>query len=224
MAKTPSVVNLDPIDRQKRKSWLSRLLITRWHGGLKIKKEIPYGHYMFTGEQGSGKTASALWYAEKLAKKYKKMYKIELYSNIEVGHEIDKKRIPETIADFDPNDKVIRIVIIDEIHTYFPKDNQDKETKEIQRKLITIFSQLRKRKTFILSTSQIYGRLDKSLREQCLYMITNKNTWNSKIKNEFIAQEDIIADDLGRWAGEPRAIHIHGLARTKYNTKKIIWN
>lgn len=218
-----SVITLDPIDRKKKKGLLARLLITRYAGGKSIKKMEPFGHYMFCGAQGTGKTSSALWYAEKLAKKYKrKKYKIEFYSNIGVGKRLDKAHIFDTINAFNPSDKTIRIVIIDEIHTYFPKGSTDKATQSIRDDLIAIFSQLRKRSTFILSTAQIYGRLDKSLREQCLYMIDCKVNMHNKLVNEFIPEKDILCDDLGRWAGNPKYIYVHGLPKTEYDTKKII--
>lgn len=239
MAKQESVITLDPIDRKKRKGFISRLLVTRWHGGKKVTKDPPFGHYMFCGAQGTGKTSSALWYAEKLGKqyrnpnwwwrnvKYKKFfkkgdYKIKLYSNFGVGRYIDKAKIAETVWAFDPYANEVRIVIIDEIHTYFPKDHIDKETKAMQKKLINLFSQLRKRNTFILTTSQVYGRLDKSLREQCLFMVNCSVSASRLLINEFIPEEDIMCDDLGRWAGEPKAIHRHGLSTFEYDTKRVI--
>lgn len=223
MARQQSVINLDPIDRKKRLGFLGRMLISRYSGGQRIKKMEPFGHYMFCGPQGSGKTASALWYAEKLARKYKRRnYKIKLYSNIGVGHEINKTAIYDTINAFNPDDREIRIVILDEIHTYFPKGAVDKTTQQIRDDLTAIFSQLRKRSTFILSTAQIYGRLDKSLREQCLFMIDCKANRNNKLVNDFIPQEDILCDDLGRWAGNPKYIYIHGLSKLEYDTKRII--
>lgn len=240
MAKSQSVINLDPIDRKKELGFFGRLLITRWSGGKSIVKSEPFGHYMFCGPQGSGKTSSVLWYAEKLRKKYKKRKiqywdsekltykkfkvppKIKLYSNFGVGREIDKKLIYETVKDFDPYANEVRIVLIDEIHTYFPKDHIDRETKDLQKKLINIFSQLRKRNTYILTTAQVYGRLDKSLREQCLYMVSCKVNFKRRLVNEFIPEHDILCDDLGRWKGTPKHIYVHGLSKLEYDTKRII--
>jgi len=223
VAKTDSIISLDPIDRKKKKGPLQRLLITRYDGGKRIKKMEPFGHYMWCGEQGSGKTSSALWYAEKLAKKYKrKGMAVELYSNFGVGRYIEKELLFKTITDFDPVEKKVRIVIIDEIQTYFPKDINDKATQQLKKELIALFSQLRKRSTFILSTAQIYGRLDKALREQCLFMIDCKVSLTGKLVNEFIPQKEIMCDELGRWAGNPKYIYRHGLPKMKYDTKKII--
>lgn len=233
--RSQSIISLDPIDRRKKEQGiLSKLLKTRWIRGQSIVKNDRFGHYLFCGEQGSGKTASALWYAERLQKKYEKLSfikrkvlkkkpkKVLMYSNIGIGKPIEKKTLFDTINNFPPSKEVVRIVIIDEIHTYFPKDMYDSETKRIKNDLIAIFSQLRKRSTYILSTSQIYGRLDKSLREQCLFMIDNQVTISNKIKSSFIPQKDILCDDLGRWAGIAQSIYVHGLSKLDYDTYKII--
>jgi len=220
-----TVVNLDPIDRQKDKDLgiIGRLIITRAYLGKPIKKMPEYGHYMFCGKQGSGKTSSALWYCEFLAKKFKrKGYQIDLYSNIDIGKYLNRDNLYSTIFSFNPYVKVVRIVFIDEIQTYFPKDSTDKDTKKIKDNLVGIFSQLRKRNTFIISTSQVYGRVDKALREQCLYMIACKVNLANKLVNDFILGDDIMCDQLGRWAGKPRKIYVHGLPKTQYDTKKII--
>jgi len=225
MAKTESIISLDPIDRSKKKQKgiIGRLMITRYGGGKRIVKMEPYGHYMFCGAQGSGKTSSALWYAEKLAKKYRRKGKtVKFYSNFGVGRNINKLEIFDTINAFDPADREVRIVILDEIHTYFPKGAANKETQKIRDDLTAIFSQLRKRSTFILSTAQVYGRLDKALREQCLYMIDCKVSARNKLINDFIPEKDILCDELGRWAGDPKWIYKHGLPKMGYDTKRII--
>lgn len=218
-----TVINLDPIDRKRKKGFIARLLITRHAGGKKVKKTEPYGHYMFCGPQRQGKTASVLWYAEKLIKKYtRKKYKVRLYSNFGPGKNIVMKTLFNTIDKLDPYAKEVRIFMIDEIHTYFPKDGGTREQKELADKLNVLFSQLGKRNTYILSTAQIYGRLDKKLREQCLYMVDCKISLSGKLINDFIPQGDILCDDLGRWAGNPKFIYKHGLSNMEYDTKRLI--
>ena len=240
MARKASVINLDPIDRKKKKGIIGRLLVTRWYGGHSVVRSEPFGHYMFCGQQRSGKTASVLWYAEQLAKKYKKRRikymddqtgkfkkwdqppKIKLYSNFGVGRYFNKDQVFDLIDKFDPYANEIRIVLIDEFHTYFPKDSTSKADKEVLGKLTAVFSQLAKRNCYVLSTAQVYGRLDKRLREQCLYMIDNKVNYRSRIVSEFIIESEIICDDLGRWAGDPKFIKVHGLSTLRYDTKKLI--
>lgn len=241
MAKQTSVVNLDPIDTKKKKGMIGRLIVTRWYKGKKLIKMDKFGHYMFCGPQGSSKSVSSLWYAEWLAKRYKKRKirywsndqqkfvkfdeppKVKLYSNIDVGTNIKKKDIADTIIGFDPYENTVRIVLIDEIHGYFPREGHwDKETKELYNKLVPLFSQLRKRNTYVLSTAQVYGRLHKGLREQCLYMIDCKTSISGQAINDFIPGDDIIADELGRWSGDPKFILRHGLPKLIYDTKKVI--
>lgn len=218
-----SVVSLTPVDTKRRKGLIARLLVTRWSGGTRPKKEEPFGHYLFCGRQGSGKTSSAIWFSERLQRKYiKKGYKVRFYSNIGLGVPVDRNSLYSTIAAFDPDAKEIRIVIIDEMQVYFQREAIDKETKKIIDKLVAIFSQLRKRRTFILSTAQVYGRVDKSLREQCLYMVNCKKSITGKLLNEFIDGDDIVADDYGRWSGDPKTILVHGLPKSEYNTRMII--
>lgn len=239
MGKPQTVVSLDPIDRKKKIGFFGRLLITTYHGGKKPAKTLPFGHYMFCGEQRKGKSSSFIWYAEYLNKKLKKkrlVYndngtwvkfkeppKVKLYSNIGVGKQFKRNELFDLIDKLDPYANEVRIFLVDEIHTYFPKEGTTKEEKQMIAKLNAVFSQLGKRNTFVLSTAQVYGRLDKALREQCLYMINCYiNKLNGNIVNEFIPQADILVDDLGRWAGRPKKIMQHGLPKLSYDTKKLI--
>lgn len=230
MSKPTSVVSLDPIAVNNKRSngILSRLFKTRHYGGKGIKKEIPYGHYMFCGEQGAGKTASMLWYTERLAKQYKKRgWKIDhIYSNFGVAENIDKATLFSTIYSLPPyprDEKVLNFILIDEIQSYFPKDFSDKSTRLLIGDLVGCFSQLRKRHCFVFSTAQVYGRLDKTLREQVLYMVNcRKSKISNRIVNDFIRGSDILCDDLGRWSGTPQKILVHGLSRIQYDSSRLI--
>lgn len=88
--------------------------------------------------------------------------------------------------------------------------------------LVGCFSQLRKRNTFVLSTAQVYGRLDKTLREQCLFMVSCRKSFTGRLLNDFIPGDDIMCDEMGRWSGVPSRIYSHGLSRIRYDTAKII--
>lgn len=230
MAKSESVISLDPIDRTRKKQdgIISRLFKTRHYGGHGISKEIPYGHYMFCGSQGSGKTASMVWYYDFLIKKFEKRgYKVvNVFSNFGIGDKIDKNSLFKTIYDLESiqrTDKKINFILIDEIQGYFPKDFADKATKDLIGQLTQCFSQLRKRHVFLLSTAQVYGRLDKNLREQCLYMVQcRKSHISNKIVNDFIPADNIMCDDLGRWGGIPDFIYVHGLSKVDYDSSLLI--
>lgn len=226
MKKYQSVVTLDPIDRKnkQRQGVIGRFMITRRLGGKGIKPLEPFSHIMFCGSQGSGKTTSMLFYLEYLTKRYSKRgYTINIYSNMGFGKPISKYTISPTIRSIVYDPEVITIICIDEIHTYFPKDTKDKTTLEEIDKLVSDFSQLRKRSIFVLSTSQIYGRVNKSLREQCMYMVAcRKSKITNRLVNDFILGDDILCDELGRWSGVPQKILVHGLPKMEFDTHLLI--
>lgn len=242
MQKQQSVITFDPISQSRKQSWIQVLMLTRWEHGEKVAKPDAFGHYMFCGKQRSGKTASVMWYTEKLVKKYRKKRihnwhdldrknrprrfkeppKIKIFSNFGFGNDFNMKTLLDKIDNLDPYANEVRIFLIDEIHTYFPRDGATKEQNELIGQLEHVFSQLGKRNCYVLSTAQVYGRLNKRMREQCLYMVNNKTNINKKIVSDFIEESDIICDELGRWSGPIRSRTIHGLPRHKYDTKKLI--
>ncbi|MBO7736104.1 MAG: AAA family ATPase [Methanobrevibacter sp.] len=233
----PNVKPIDAIEERKKlqTSFFRRLFITTWHGGKGIRKDIPFGHYMFSGPQGSGKTASMLWYYEFLTKKYtKRGYEVKhVFSNFGVFDNVDKLSLFPTIyrlavkkdgtSRYKKDDKIINFILLDEFHSYFPKDFTTKEDRELISLLISRFSQLRKAHLFILSTAQIYGSLDKRLREQCLYMVSSrKSKLSNHIISDFYKQEDILCDELGRWSGIPSHVYSHGLPKHYYDTSRLV--
>lgn len=223
-----SVVSLDPIDRnnRRRSGPIGRWFKTKHFKGKGIKKTDPYGHYLFVGRQRSGKTVSAIWYYEFLKKRYEKQgKKVVLYSNMDMGQPIFKFSLSETIKKLRFDKNIVYIFIIDELQSYFPKDTKDQATLRLIDELTGEFSQLGKRQIYVLSTAQIYGRVNKNLREQCLYMVNcRKSKLTNKIVNDFIDGDDILCDELGRWSGEPVRIMVHGLPKTSFDTHRMIVN
>lgn len=226
MPRPQSVVSLDPIDRSRKKQdgILSRLLKTRHYGGKGIKKTEEIGHYLFVGKQRSGKTVSAIWFAERLKGRYeKKNKKVILYSNLGFGQKITKDNLHSTITNIIYSPDTYHIIIIDEIQSYFPKDTKNTDLLKQIDQLTGDFSQIAKKQIYILSTAQVYGRLNKNLREQCLYMVDCRpSRVSKKVINDFILGDDIICDDLGRWSGIPKFIWTHGLPKTSFDTHKMI--
>ena len=226
MRRNSPVVNLDPIDRTRKKqdSLFGRIFKTRHMGGKALVKQDDFGHYLFVGKQGGGKTTSALFYMELLVKKYtKKKKQIRIFSNMGIGISVNKSNLHETIYNLRYEKDIVNIFIIDEIHSYFPKDTKDTDTLKMIDLLTGDFSQLRKRQAYVLSTAQVYGRLNKNLREQCLYMVSCRRNWlGNKTVNDFILGDDVMCDDLGRWSGIPKFILVHGLPKTKFDTHALI--
>ena len=127
---------------------------------------------------------------------FKEPPKIKLWSNFGVGTHFKREELFKLIDEFDPYANEVRIILVDEIHTYFPRGTQTKEVGQMVSQLTAVFSQLAKRNTYVLSTAQVYGRLDKAMREQCLYMVNCRVNVNGKLVNDFILESDILADEL----------------------------
>lgn len=227
MARTQSVISLDPIDRnnKKRSGFIGRLFKTRRFRGKPMKKTDPIGHYIFVGKQRKGKTTSALFFREYLINKYtKKGKKIVLFDNMNLGGIIvTKYNFPELIDKCDYKEDTIYIFMIDEIQSWYKKDTKDSVSLALIEKLCGQFSQLGKRQIYVLSTAQVYGKVNKDLREQCVYMVHCRGSYfRNKCVNDFIDGDDILCDDLGRWSGEPVKIWIHGIPETKFDTHLMI--
>lgn len=227
MSRPQSVVSLDPIDRTRKRqdSVFSRMFKTRHYRGKGMAKTDEYGHYLFAGKQRQGKTVSMLWYYEQLKKYHEsKNQVIHLASNMGLGHQFCRSQFHPLIHKVEYDPKHVYIFLVDELQSWYPRDTKDKVLlKEIDQ-LTGDFSQLGKRQIYVLSTAQIYGRVHKNLREQCLYMIDCRRTYigNNRCVNDFIPGDDIICDDQGRWAGIPSKIKVHGLPTTQFDTHLMI--
>ena len=223
--KTPSVVSLDPIDRQKRTGIIGRFFMTRRFGGKAPNKSKPFGHYLFCGKQRQGKTVSAVWYVERLTTQYsKKGYKVVIFSNMGIGMPVKRSNLLQVLNSIEYKNDTIYIFLLDEIQAWYPKDTKDKALLQQIDALTGEFSQLGKRNIFVISTAQIYGRVNKNLREQCLFMIDCRlSKLTGKCINEFIPSDDIMCDELGRWSGNPVKIYVHGLAKNlTFDTHKRV--
>lgn len=123
----------------------------------------PEGLLVFCGEQGSGKTLSAVQYVKKLCERYPLAI---LCTNVEIHG------LPEgtEVVEYDGLDclKSLEngyygvIYLIDEIHLEF----NSLESKNIDIEVMIEVSQQRKQRKHIIGTSQVYGRLAKPFREQ----------------------------------------------------------
>lgn len=224
--RSQSVVSLDPIDRTRKKqdSVISRFFKTRHYGGKRGKFPDPFGHYLFVGKQRMGKTASMIWYYQMLVKKYEKRKKeVITFSNLGIGYPLTMATLHNLIVHIDYNPNKVYFFLIDEIQSYFPKDTKNKVLLDMIDKLTGDFSQLGKRQIYVFSTAQVYGRLNKNLREQCLYMVhCRRSFFTSRFVNDFIDGDDVMCDDLGRWSGIPKRILVHGLPKLKYDTHRLI--
>lgn len=222
-----SVVTLDdPISRTRKKQdgLIGRLFKTRHFGGKGMQKTDEYGHYLFCGKQRSGKTVSMIWFRDYLTKKYQKQGKtVYSLSNMGFGTPINRLNLHQYLTSIEYDPKKVYIFCIDEIQAYYPKDTKNRGLLDLIDQLTGDFSQLGKRQIYVLSTAQVYGRLNKNLREQCLYMVScRRSKITSRVVNDFIPGDDIMCDDLGRWSGIPSKIWVHGLPKTQFDTHRLI--
>lgn len=132
----------------------------------------PEGLLVFCGEQGSGKTLSAVQYVKKMCWEYPAAI---LCTNVEI------KGLPWTtrVVEYDgleclknlENGQYGVIYLIDEIHLEF----NSLESKNIDIEVMIEVSQQRKQRKHIVGTSQVYGRLAKPFREQIRNVVLCSN-------------------------------------------------
>lgn len=125
----------------------------------------PNGTQVYCGQQGSGKTLSAVKHVRKLKKRYPKA-KVVTNLQLNVDWEYISFQTMDELADLlvtVNNGKYGVIYLIDEIHTYF----NALDSKNIPMFVFTEISQQRKQRKCIIGTSQLFLRLAKPFREQC---------------------------------------------------------
>jgi hypothetical protein len=154
----------------------------------------PTGTQVYVGQQGSGKTISAVKHLIDLKKRYPLAIVVSnLTLNNMVGRQFRNQLDLDVIFghDFDPVHDYIKfktmdelavaltkvnngfhgvIYIVDEIHTYF----NALDSKNIPMYVFTEISQQRKQRKLIIGTSQLFLRMAKPFREQCDNLIICK--------------------------------------------------
>lgn len=160
------------------------------------------------------------WLTKKYTKKHKK---IVLYSNMGFGIPVHLTTFSNQISNCVYDKDTIYIFVIDELQSWFPKDTKNNSLLMFIDQLTGQFSQLGKRQIYVLATAQVYGRVNKNLREQCLFMVyCRPSAFKNKCVNDFIDGDDIMCDELGRWSGDPTYIWVHGLPKMEWDTHLMI--
>lgn len=120
------------------------------------------GIICFCGEQGSGKTLSAMHYVYNLARKFPS---VQICTNVGITWDLENLIIPyegpEQMLALDNGDFGI-IFFLDEMHIEF----NSLESKGMDSHIFELVSQQRKARKHIVGTSQVFGRLAKPFREQ----------------------------------------------------------
>jgi hypothetical protein len=129
------------------------------------------GIICFCGEQGSGKTLSAVNYAYNVAQAYPKC---RICTNLSLTWDLDNEVVPYTghmdMLSMDNGDYGI-IFLLDEMHIEF----NSLESKGMDTHIFELVSQQRKARKHIVGTSQVFGRLAKPFREQFKYAVCCDN-------------------------------------------------
>lgn len=143
----------------------------------------PDGLMIFCGEQGSGKTLSAVQYVRKLC---------QAYPDAILCTNVDIKDLPEATRVIEYNGldclKSLQngyegiIYLIDEIHLEF----NSLESKNIPIEIMIEVSQQRKQRKHIVGTTQVYGRLAKPFREQIRNVVLCANYFKVLQLNKLI--------------------------------------
>lgn len=143
------------------------------------------GIICFCGEQGSGKTLSAVQYLRRVCKRYPKA---KVVSNIEISiPDIDNKLYYyeglDMMMDFNNGEHGV-IFFIDEMHLEF----NSLESKGMDIRTFELVSQQRKARKHIIGTSQVFGRLAKPFREQFKYAVLCERYLGYLLNRKYIEQ------------------------------------
>lgn len=142
-------------------------IIDTFNFKIKQAKENPErmptdGIICFCGEQGSGKTLSAIHYVYNLASAFPRL---KVVTNVAITWDLENEVIPytgpEQMLELDNGDFGI-VFFLDEMHIEF----NSLESKGMDSHIFELVSQQRKARKHIVGTSQVFGRLAKPFREQ----------------------------------------------------------
>ncbi len=150
----------------------------------------PAGIWIFTGEQGSGKTLSAVKCLKSILKDYPKAI---VCSNLDIKG-LDREVIPFTdygqLSELSNGIEGV-VFFLDEIHVLW----NSLESKDVPISEMACFCQMRKDRRVIIGTSQVYGRIAKPIREQLQYIIDCKEFFKIAQFNTILDPSDVIEKD-----------------------------
>lgn len=131
-----------------------------------------YGCWFFVGKQGSGKTVSMIEYLERLRERYPKL---KIYTNMGYTHETAPlTNLNDLLNRENYNGKYGTVFVIDEIQNEFAAST----SQNFPETVLSLITQQRKNRILILTTSQVFTRVQKPLREQCYRAIECRTYFN----------------------------------------------
>lgn len=149
------------------------------------------GLVCFCGEQGSGKTLSAVNYIRHVALAYPSML---IVSNIDLNIGVSNDIIPyeglDQMVDMSNHEQGI-LYFLDEMQLEF----NSLESKGMDVRTFELVSQQRKARKHIIGTTQVFGRLAKPFREQFKYAILCRHLAFSLFSQEVFRARNVAYED-----------------------------
>lgn len=156
-------------------------LVYWWFRDIKnFDRELfrPFGCWFYVGKQGSGKSMSLIYQLERLRRRYPKC---KIYTNMGYRFETAPLKSLNDLLNRDLyNGKYGTIFVIDEIQNEFSCQT----SKDFPETLLSLITQQRKNRILILTTSQIFTRVSKPIREQCYRAIECQTFFGRYTRNK----------------------------------------
>lgn len=182
------------------------LLSFRYKQAKEHPERLPTdGIICFCGEQGSGKTLSAVHYVYNLARKFPHC---KIVTNVSLTWDLSNEIItytgPEQMLELDNNEYGI-IFLLDEMHIEF----NSLESKGMDVHIFELVSQQRKGRKHIVGTSQVFGRLAKPFREQFKYAVCCDNFLNLFFRQQIFRAINVPSGEDITTRLSPRAVRFY---------------
>lgn len=179
------------------------------------------GLICFCGEQGSGKTLSAVNYAYNVCKAYPRCI---VCTNISLSWDLPNEVVPYS-GPYDmlkmDNGEFGILFLIDEMHIEF----NSLESKGMDVHIFELVSQQRKSCKHIVGTSQVFGRLAKPFREQFKYAVCCDNLFGLIFRQCVYRAYNVATDDDIRTVLRSSAVRFYIPSRVdfeRYDTREVV--
>lgn len=179
------------------------------------------GIICFCGEQGSGKTLSAVRYVYNVCRRFPSAV---VCTNITLNWDLDNEIVPyegvDQMVSLDNGPQGV-VFLIDEMHLEF----NSLESKGMDSRTFELVSQQRKARKHIVGTSQVFGRLAKPFREQFKIAVLCRNLFGSLFIQQCYRAKNVAYEDDIRTELNPHGTYIYFASPdffSMYDTSEIV--
>lgn len=194
--------------------WIDSIIFARRQAKAHPDRMGLNGIMCFCGEQGSGKTLSAVRYVYHVCQRWPDAW---LVTNIDLNLDIDNRIIPydgvDQMVDLD-NGELGIIYLIDEMHLEF----NSLESKGMDARTFELVSQQRKARKHIVGTSQVFGRLAKPFREQFKWAVLCRNLLPHVFLQQVYRAKNVAYEDDIRTELCPSGSHVYIASPEMYDS------